>query len=138
METSGGKLVFIFIILPLFSFAAGLWATVVFWKQRKIEQQVVPRYWAIGRQVLCAIVMNIVLYGVTAFFMLPFLKGIGPHETYRPGPEEWQAAHIRHTLFVLVGNAAGMLGLWVRQHRIASYCLGVGGIVVAGGFVTQW
>jgi len=87
-------------------------------------------------QVLLASLWNLLLYCVTAVFLLPWSQGAAHGRS--PTPDDWQEAHFTHECWLLVlSGVGGALTLLVQGRRAAALSWLTGCVVVIAGFRGQ-
>lgn len=92
-----------------------------------------PSYWAKTRLVLLASLWHLLVYGVTAVLVLPWLKGVGHGRAATP--DDWQQAHFNHEFWLLVlSGLGGAVTLLVRGRRVAALSWLAGCLLVLAGF----
>jgi len=130
---NSGSLVVVFVLF-LLAIASGIWwSGQRFWHYSSTPTLESSSYWAKVKLVLLASLWHLLVYGVTAFFFLPWLQG-GAHGR-GASPGDWQQAHFNHEFWLLVlAGLGGAATLLVRGRRVAALCWLAGCVLVLAGF----
>ena len=125
------SLLFLFFIAPLMASIATWWLGRQFWKQSSAHSSHGNlRFYYIAKLVLLSILLNLLLYGVSAIFFLPWING---PNSKSPTPYDWQEAHAHHEVFVLaISGLCGalVLLLWWRWRAAISWFVGCALVVI--------
>jgi hypothetical protein len=121
--------------LLLLAFTLGSW-----WLARRFWQQSsasaitrLPSLRTLAELVLLASLLNLLLYGVTAMFFLPWGQGAAHGKS--PTPADWQQAHLMHEFCLLgLSGICGALFLHMHRGRAAALSWLTGCLVVIAGF----
>jgi hypothetical protein len=128
-----GSLVVVFLLLLLAIVIGIWWSGQRFWHYSLAPTLAGASYWTKVKLVLLASLWHLLVYGVTAVFFLPWLKGAA-HGSGATS-SDWQQAHFNHDFWLLVlGGLGGAATLLVRGRRVAALCWLAGCVLVLAGF----
>lgn len=127
-----------FLLLLLLVLLGGWLLGQRFWQRSKV---LAASGWARCRAgielLLLASAWNLLIYCFTAILMLPWAKGLS-QSTYSASPYEWEEAHWRHELcLLLLSGVGGALTLVVCRRRVAALSWLLGCVLVLAGFRGQ-
>lgn len=122
------------VVLLLLAIVLGIWwSGQRFWHYSVAPTLAGASYWTKVKLVLLASLWHLLVYGITAVFFLPWLKG-GAHGSGAT-LSDWQQAHVNHDFWLLVlGGLGGAATLFVRGRWVAALCWLAGCLLVLASF----